>query len=722
MKASPACIPLMLAALLTASACTASAAAAAGPSVEITDRYGRALRMLLSLDETVNKPVPLEDVSPWLVLATLAAEDRRFFTHLGVDFEALARALWQNARAGRTVSGGSTISEQLVRALNPRPRNFAGKLAEAFQALVMERRLDKKTILEGYLNNVSYGGRLRGAEAAAWSYFGVPARDLSLGQAALLAGIPKSPRGYDPRKHLDQALSRQRRVLGRMQEWGWLDSGALALASAERIQVQAEDRRLRAAHFTEFVRGRSGAGGIGSSAGASRLRTTLDADLQESFEKLLAEHLERLARYRVSNGALVALDNVSGEVLAWVGSADYFDAEHQGAVDGVTALRQPGSALKPFAYGLALARGLKASDLLLDTPTYYPDGFTPKNYDETFHGPVRAREALACSYNIPAVRVVAELGVARLLEGLRRFGVESLRESPEHYGLGLVLGNGEVTLLELANAYAALARGGVWMPWAVLKEESRPAAARRSLDRESAYIVTDILSDNSARASAFGLNSPFHVPFPFAAKTGTTKDYRDNWALGYTPGWTVGVWVGNFDGKPMRRVSGISGAGPILHDAAEEMERRFGSRPFPRPAGIREIEVCPDSGDLPGPWCPSRMREVFSVRNLPQKVCALHRAPQDASAPARTSLVVDFPKPGDVFKLDPTAALASQAIRLRAVGGDESSVWTVDGRELPDRGVSVWWRLVAGRHRVSVSVKRGDRILRSSRVTFLVAP
>ncbi|MCX5797491.1 MAG: penicillin-binding protein 1C [Elusimicrobia bacterium] len=690
-----------------------SAAAAAGPSVEITDRYGRSLRTVLSLGDTVNKPVPLEAVSPWLVLATLAAEDRRFFTHLGVDFEALARALWQNAKAGRTVSGGSTISEQLVRALNPRPRNFGGKLAEAFQAFAMERRLDKKTILEGYLNNVSYGGRLRGVEAAAWSYFGVPAKDLSLGQAALLAGIPKSPRRYDPRRHLDQALTRQKRVLGRMRDWGWLDSGALALASAERIQVQAEDRRLRAAHFTEFVRGRSD---------SRVLRTTLDAELQERLEKILAEHLERLARYRVSNGALVALDNASGEVLAWVGSADYFDAEHQGAVDGVTALRQPGSALKPFAYGLALARGLKASDILQDTPAYFAGGFTPKNYDETFHGPVRAREALACSYNIPAARVAAALGVVRLLEGLRRFGLESLRESADHYGLGLVLGNGEVTLLELTDAYAALARGGVWLPWTVLRGEPKAMPAHRALDRESCYIVTDILSDNSARASAFGLNSPFHVPFPFAAKTGTTKDYRDNWALGYTPGWTVGVWVGNFDGKPMRRVSGISGAGPILHDAAEEMERRFGARPFPKPAGIREAEVCPDSGDLPGLWCPSRMREVFSVRNLPHKVCKRHRPPQPGAAAAQARLAVDFPKPGDVFRLDPTAAPASQAIRLRASGADDSSVWTVDGRELPERGASVWWRLREGKHRLSVALRRNGRLSRSASVGFSVVP
>jgi penicillin-binding protein 1C len=286
--------------------------------------------------------------------------------------------------------------------------------------------------------------------------------------------------------------------------------------------------------------------------------------------------------------------------------------------------------------------------------------------------------------------VAAELGVGRLLEGLRRFGLESLRRPPEHYGLGLVLGNGEVSLLELANAYAALARGGVWLPWAVLKDEPASEPARRVLDRESSFIITDILSDNSARAAAFGLNSPFHMPFAFAAKTGTTKDYKDNWAVGCTPDWTVGVWVGNFDGEPMRRVSGISGAGPVLHDAASEMARRFGARPFPRPAGIREAEVCPESGDLPGLWCPSRMREVFSRRHMPARICSVHRAPEAAAPAGKAALSVEFPRPGDVFRVDPTAARASQALRLSASGRLEAYagprlVWqsheAADGRE-----------------------------------------
>ena len=253
-----------------------AAAAAAAPSVDIADRYGRTLRTVLNAEESVSKPVSLEEVSPWLVLATLAAEDRRFFTHPGVDLQAVARALWQNAKAGRTVSGGSTISEQLVRSLNPRPRTFGGKIAEAFSALALERRLDKRAILEGYLNSVSYGGRLEGVEAASRAYFGTPARDLSLGQAALLAGIPKSPRRYDPRRHPADAFGRQRRVLGRMQDWGWLDDDIRRLALAEKIRILEAGPGLRAAHFTEFVRRQST---------ASVVRTTLDWSCRSALRR-----------------------------------------------------------------------------------------------------------------------------------------------------------------------------------------------------------------------------------------------------------------------------------------------------------------------------------------------------------------------------------------------------------------------------------------------------
>lgn len=683
-----------------------------GPSAEILDRHGSRLRTLLSSEESLSSPVRLDAVSPWVVLATLAAEDRRFYGHAGVDLRAVLRALWQNARAGRTVSGGSTLTQQLVRILERAPRTFRSKLREAVSAVLLERRLDKPSILEAYLNRAPYGSRILGIEAAAQAYFGMPARELSLGQAALLAGIPKSPSRLDPARRPAETWARQRRILKRMRDWGWLDESTYQLALSERSPIRSPSLAFSAAHFTERVR-RETAG--------RRIRTTLDRPLQEGLEAILRSHLQGLGAYHVTNGAVVALDNSNGEVLAWVGSADFLDAERQGQVDGAAALRQPGSALKPFLYGRALAEGWRPADLLEDLPTRAPDGFTPRNYDESFHGPVRLREALACSYNVPAVRLTERLGVGKLLDTLRAFGFSSLQRRAEHYGLGLALGNGEVSLLELASAYSALARGGVWMPARIVLEPRQELPeAKRALDRESSYLVTDILSDNAARAPAFGLNSPLHLPFPFAAKTGTTKDYRDNWAVGYTPGWTVAVWVGNFDNTPMRRVSGITGAAPVLRDAAILMEQRFGSKPFPVPAGIRTAEVCTVSGRLAGPFCPERMEEVFSVKALPDGPCREHGP---AAAGAAAPLAIDFPRPGDVFRIDRHAPRASQGLRLAATGKEGRGLfWAVDGRSLAGDGPGVWWTLEPGSHAVTLTWREEGRLRRAGPVHFLVFP
>ena len=683
-------------------------------SREIRDRNGIVLRSTLNESELVSYPVPLESVSPWAVLATLAAEDRRFYSHGGIDLQAVLRALWQNTKAGRTVSGGSTLTQQLVRCLGPGPRTLSQKIKESIRAVFLERSLDKREILESYLNRAPYGHRTEGLEAAARLYFGVPAGGVSLAQAALLAGLPKSPSRFDPLKHLDAALRRQRVILRRMRDWDWLDEPSYRWALNEKISLDGSSVRPLAVHFAEFVREHS--------FGAT-VDTTLDAPLQADLEPLLAQHLKGLRENHVTTGALVVLDNASGDVLAWVGSADFNDKAHQGEVDGVIARRQPGSALKPFAYGLALSKGWKTSDLIDDLPTFAAGNFMPKNYDQSYHGPVRLREALACSYNIPAVRMAERVGVQPILEILHAFGFASLDRPADYYGLGLVLGNGEVSLLELANAYASLGRGGVWKPVRYLLTEDIRAPARRALDRESAYLITHVLADNEARAEAFGLNSPLAMPFPFAAKTGTTKDYHDNWAIGFTPDWTVAVWVGNFDGQAMRRISGITGAAPILHDAAMRVYQRFGARPFLPPAGIATVEICPISGELPGPWCPDRMQEVFSKKHLPTSVCSQHRAPQ-APAPAVSRSLVEFPKAGDVFKLDPAVARDSQVLVLRPseeIGA--RARWRVDRTKLTSHADgSALWPMRPGRHVAELSFQDGARARRAAPIRFLVLP
>lgn len=683
------------------------------PSVEITDRYGAPLRAYPGgASSALCLPVKLDQVSPWLVLTTVAAEDKRFFLHPGVDFRSVARAAWQNSKEGRAVSGASTITQQLARALEPRPRTLFGKLSEMFSALRLETKHSKEEILEGYFNGVSYGPLLTGAEAASQDYFGLPARDLSLAQAALLAGLPKSPVNYYPRKNPKAAFARQKLILRRLFDLGLADAESYRLALAEKVSVREREKFFEAPQFCDYVLARSAAG---------KVKTTLDLRAQRAAAAALKDRLGVLgSSHHITNGAALVIDNATGGILAWAGSNDFFDSANAGQVDGVTALRQPGSALKPFLYALAMAKGSRPSDLVEDAPIYAAGGHAPLNYDKTYHGFVRLREALACSYNIPAVRLAVKTGLGAFLAKLKDFGFDSLDRPAEFYGEGLALGNGEVTLLELVNAYAALARGGIWLP-ARFELESSAAPARRAIGRSEAYLITNILSDNSARAPAFGINSAFNLPFDFAAKTGTTKDYRDNWAVGYTPEWTAGVWVGNFDGSSMRRVSGISGAAPALKEIALAMEKLYGSTAFKRPPGIKTVKVCPDSGLPPSAFCPATMDEVFTAANLPSGQCAEHLPPAERPvAAAAPKLSVKFPADGDIFRLDPQTPRAAQALFLKAAGAEGEITWTLDGQELPEKGETVLWPLKPGRHKVFFAVLQDGKIIKSRPASFTV--
>ena len=681
-------------------------------STEITDRYGALLRAYTVGLSAACSPVKLQQISPWLVLATVAAEDKRFFLHQGVDFRSVARAAWQNSREGRAVSGASTITQQLARALEPHPRTITGKIYEMFSAFRLEAKHSKEEILEGYFNGVSYGPLLTGAEAASTDYFGLPAKDLSLAQAALLAGLPKSPVNYNPRKNPKAAFNRQRLILRRLLDLGLVGEEAYRLALAETVSIREKEKYFEAPQFCDYALRRSGSG---------KIKTTLDLRAQRAAAKALKDRLAELgASHHITNGAALVIDNATGGILAWAGSNDFFDAVNSGQVDGVTAPRQPGSALKPFLYALAMSKGAKPSDLIEDAPLYAAGGHAPLNYDKTYHGLVRLREALACSYNVPAVRLAVKTGLVAFLSKLRDFGFDSLDKSAEFYGEGLALGNGEVTLLELVNAYAALARGGVWLP-ARFELESPAAPSRRAIGRSEAYLVTSILSDNSARAPAFGVNSAFNLPFDFAGKTGTTKDYRDNWAVGYTPEWTAGVWVGNFDGSPMRRVSGISGAAPALKEIALALEKFYGSTPFRRPPGIKTVKVCPASGLPPSAFCPASMDEVFSVSNLPSGQCAEHMPPAErAAAVPAVKLSVKFPAEEDIFRLDPQTPRAAQALIFKAAGAEGEIAWTVDGQGLAERGDSVSWPLAPGRHSVFLTALQSGKPVRSKSVRFTV--
>ncbi|MDZ4700694.1 MAG: penicillin-binding transpeptidase domain-containing protein, partial [Rhodothermales bacterium] len=385
----------------------------------------------------------------------------------------------------------------------------------------------------------------------------------------------------------------------------------------------------------------------------THVRTTLDARLQQDVEALARTHLARLNSENVGNAAALVLDNATGEVLAYLGSVDFWDAATGGQNDGVLALRQPGSALKPFTYALALESGrYTPATILADLEVQIPEAggaFAPQNYDKTFHGPIPFREALANSYNVPAVRLARELGHERLLDQLHAFGFASLSRPAEHYGVGLTLGNGEVQLLELARSYAAFARGGdapeLRAIAAATTAGGHEVAPEGSLARPAAvspdiaFLIADILSDPEARQAAFGRYGPLELPFPAAVKTGTTKDYRDNWAIGFTPAHTVAVWVGNFDGSPMQRVSGVSGAGPLFKSI---MQRLGPGGAFAMPAGIAEALVCPASGHQLGAFCPVRQRVWMRAGAMPADTCSVHR---EVVIDRRSGLLADASTP-----------------------------------------------------------------------------
>ncbi len=606
-------------------------------AVRFTDRSGRLLREVASRADGRSLPLPLDEPVPPLVRAAfVAAEDARFERHPGVDPLAAARAAWQLATRRRVVSGASTLTMQLARQLVPHRRGLAGKVGEALWALRLEAHLSKDEILRAYLDRVWLGNGTWGVEAASALYFARPARTLSAAQAALLAGMTRSPSGHDPYRRPAPARARMDEVLARMVKLGALDPAVARASAAAPLDLVPPERIFEAPHLVDALVAALPALGLEA---AAEVETTVDPGLQRDVEEIVRAELAGDAR--LPNAAAIVVDNATGEVLAYVGSADFLDAEREGQNDGVRALRQPGSALKPFAYGLALARGYTPATLLSDVEVHLatPTGdWVPRNYDRRVHGPVRLRAALQNSYNVPAVRLAEALGPEAILRVLRAAGLESLDAGAERYGAGLVLGNGDVTLRQLARAYRGLARGGLSGPLVEVRAARdagglplpvRPEGrARRFLPAPAVALLTDILSDETARAPAFGLSNALRLPFPVAAKTGTSRAYVDNWAAGYTAERTVAVWVGSFDGAPMRGVSGITGAGPVFARVMVRAMRGISPAPLRDRSRFERARVCALSGRRAGAACPGAIEEVFLPGTAPSEPCAMHRRGQ----------------------------------------------------------------------------------------------
>jgi len=580
-------------------------------SIALLDRNGVPLRES-RVAERFSHELALDEVPRNVIDAVLAAEDKRLYSHHGIDWLATGRAVLAGLTNGHIVSGASTITQQLVKISERRRRTWRAKLIESVTALRLEQSWSKDQILAAYLNRLDFGNLNVGLAAAADYYFGKPVSDLSDAEAAFLAGLPKNPRKLNPHVAAEAARRRQLTVLERMRANHSLDAGRYDRAVAESLALRPPQRRFRAPHFVEMVLQQL------PETPPAELRTTLDFRLNEQVETIVRDRLAQLREQNVRNAAAVVIDNATGNVIALVGSENYF-SPGAGQVNGAWAQRSAGSALKPFTYLLAFERGATPATMVADVRTSFPaDGgfYRPENYNRRCYGPVRYRTALASSLNIPAVKVLlAAGGPAALHQRLRECGLTTLDRPPEVYGLGLTLGNCEARLLEMTNAYASLARLGEFRPWRVLPTST--IQSHHYSRPELVWQIADILSDNSARTLAFGMNSALRFDYPVACKTGTSTDFRDNWTIGFTPEFSVGVWAGNFDGSPMREVSGVSGAGPILHAIFDYLHANYGTTWYRTPDAIVERKVHPLTGKLLADDDARGVREKFVADRLP---------------------------------------------------------------------------------------------------------
>jgi penicillin-binding protein 1C len=588
-------------------------------AVEFRDRNGLPLGTVLTRDQEHTVAVLLGQISPYFIQAILAAEDQRFYQHGALDERAIVRSVLEAIQARQIVSGASTITMQLARMIHPIPRTSVGKLQEIWVSWRLTAGMSRDEVLQSYINRLPMGSNIYGVEAAARIYFGISASNLNVAQASLLAAIPNDPNQLNPYARWEALKRRQAYVLNRMVKDGHLTRTQADRVAGEEISLQSRQQGIIAApHFLFWVADQL-------PNHPAQVQATIDRPLQQFVEIQVQQVMRSLAPNNVHHAAALVLDNRSGDVLAYVGSPDYFADAQMGRNDGVQALRQPGSTLKPFLYELALEkRIIRPNTVLADVPTRYaiPGAklYTPSDYSETFQGPVRVRVALANSLNVPAVRVLEKVGVPSFLERLRQLGFNHLTRSPDYYGLGLTLGSGEVSLWELAQAYLTMARQGeeIRVRWQVAGDKQEEKVKAEGAEGTSFVwaLLTDMLSDPHARAKAFGVESLLGLPFPAAVKTGTSSDFRDTWTVGFTTDYTVATWVGNFNGAPMRQVSGVTGAAPLWNRIMLHLHEHKETSAFPSPGGMVKRPICALSGARPTSACPTVVQEYFYPQDL----------------------------------------------------------------------------------------------------------
>jgi penicillin-binding protein 1C len=650
----------------------------------LLDRHGEILDELrVDLTRRSLEWTSLANVSPALQKAIIASEDRRFVRHHGVDWASLGHAVCTGIVSTRP-RGASTISMQLVSFLDGklRPKRSSRSLHQKWEqiaaALELEKRWSKGEILEAYLNLVSFRGELQGVSAAARGLFGKEPSGLDESESLLLASLiraPNAPAGDVVRRAI---------VLAGPLGWPVSRQDVEVLAGRLSVPYKVRARSEEAPHVARRL----------LRNGGENVRCTLDARLQRFTTESLSRQLASLRSQNVLDGAVLVVENRTGEILAYVGNAGATASAP--FVDGITARRQAGSTLKPFLYGLAIEqRLLTGASLLNDSPLDVPTEtglYTPKNYDREFRGLVSVRTALSSSLNVPAVRTLKLVGADTFVRGLAGFGFEDLREG-EDYGFSVALGSADVTLYELVNAYRALANGGKWSELTLQPRGKKPSS-KRSIAKEAAFIVSDILSDRGARAASFGLESPLSTPYWSAVKTGTSKDMRDNWCVGYSKKFTVGVWVGNFSGQPMWNVSGISGAAPVWAEIMDELHRGDLADTSVPPPGVVARRISFPEGLEPErtEWFLAGTEPV-----LPLQEWAVDLSPRIA-----------YPAPGTIVAIDPDIPEGRQALFFEAQPAAVGLSWMLDGEKIGPASVPAPWTPRPGKHALTLIDAKGN--------------
>lgn len=743
-------------------------------------------------------PIAYNDLPEHLINAAVASEDITFWTNPGIDLKAIARSAFINIKEGEIVSGASTITQQLARAsiISPQKipsRSIVRKIREVLIALRVTASYSKKDILTMYFNQMYFGNLAYGIQAASMTYFDKDTSQLSLAESALLVGLLSSPDKRNPFISLDEAKKEQAQVLDLMVKHRFISKENAEEAKHEELAIAKRKSNIKAPHFVHYVLQELDEFGIKDNEGLN-IYTTLDYptfNLSENIAKIWVARLKD--QHDLSNAALVLINNGSREIINMLGGIDYFDATNSGQVNMTTALRQPGSALKPVTYAAAFMQGYTPATLIYDVKKVYRtkkgEGFTPNNYDGRYHGLVLAREALASSLNLPAVEMLDRIGINSFLKVARDLGITTFTQE-DRYDLSLTLGGGEVKLLELTNVFAGFARNGEYKEsYAIQKivtdngkvlyshQDKQGVQVLGQNGQQVAYLISKILSDPKARIPGFSEKNPLVLSQPAAVKTGTTTDWHDNWTVGYTPSYTVGVWVGNNNNHPMREITGVVGAAPIWNQFFEEFLKGKPIEKFARPERIKEMEVCAISGGLPDGLCPEKTNEIFIEGTEPKEASKLHNKVLidkrngllvDASCPknnviekvfidyppevyswaiqenleviprqpsplcdsshqfsGNSYLEITYPKEKAIFETAPLIVDNERVVFEINVSADIDRVfWYLDGKLLKETATfpfSASWKPQVGKHTISAyGVTRNNEKIKSEDINFSV--